>query len=170
MLLKRTFYTVGAVGSAAVFALAMSGSASAAGYSHAWNDSPSVNECLATSANTVGQPAIMWTCDSEVGQQWVATVGSDEQVQLKTTAGCLDSRNYGEGSKIYVEPCNNSVSQGWFPYTSSNSSGYNEWANYSSGLCLSVSGGSTGNGASVISWKCQGTPDQWWGGSLSDLA
>jgi hypothetical protein len=169
MQLKRTAYTVGAMGSVAVLTLFVTGSASAASVGSAWNDSPSVNECLATSENTVGLPAIMWTCDGETGQQWVATMATNGYVSLKTTAGCLDTMGGAEGSKVYVEKCDNSTNQGWFEY-GQNSSGYNEWASYSSGWCLSVSEGSTANGASVITWKCQGTPDQWWGGSLGDLA
>lgn len=165
----RAALLTGATLSAITLAIAVSGPASAAAnFTHAWNDSPSVNECLATSADTVGQPAIMWTCDSEPGQQWIATVDGNNQVQISTPqGGCLDSKDLGEGSRIYVEPCVGSQTQGW--YEQATSGDYIEWANYGTGYCISVSGGSTARGASVISWKCQQTPDQFWGGSMSDL-
>jgi hypothetical protein len=168
MLLKRTAYAVGAVGSAAVLAIAVSGSASASatGYSHAWNNSNSVNECLALADSTVGNATVMWTCDSEYGQNWgPSDTSAGDLIQNGVGGACLDGMGYGEGSHVYVEQCNGGASQEWLPIVTG-SGNLLEWENGATKLCLSVAGGSTANGAKVITWKCQGTPDQLWGGSL----
>lgn len=164
--LKRTAYTLGAVSSAAVLALSVAGSASAAGYSHAWNNSNSVNECLALANSTVGNATLMWTCDSESGQNWQPSdTNSGDVIQNGVDDACLDSRGYGAGSHVYVEPCNGGPNQEWYPLVTGKGN-LLEWQNKATNLCLSVAGGSTANGATVITWACQSTPDQEWGGSL----
>jgi hypothetical protein len=67
---------------------------------------------------------------------------------------------YAEGSQLQADACTESTTQLWtlhggYPYDLSNSWG---WA-------VSVAGGSAANGAKVIQWKYQGTPDQWWAGA-----
>jgi Ricin-type beta-trefoil lectin domain len=168
MRLKRTAYTLCTVGSAAALTLSATSGAGATtiGFSHAWNDSNSVNECLALASSELGNYTVMWTCDSESGQNWLPynVSGSDATLHNGVNGNaCLDGMGYGAGSHVYVETCNGNPSQEWTPIWSGNVA---EWQNQATKLCLSVAGGSTANGAEVITWTCNRTPDQWWGGSL----
>lgn len=165
MKLKRGTMFLGAAFSTVVLSLANATGASAATLGHIWNDSPSVNECLATAADQLGQRAIMWTCDSEPGQQWyLHWVGADYMVQ-NGLGGCLEVGTFhaNPGSTVWVNSCNANV-QGqhwsvWGSYTKIELKSANQF-------CLSVANGSTANGANVIEWTCQGTPDQEWEGNV----
>lgn len=169
MRLKRTAFALSAVSSAVVLAVSVTGSADATtiGYSHAWNNSNSVNECLALASSTLGNATVMWTCDSESGQNWLPydmTGGTDALENGVDEGGaCLDGMNYGAGSHVYVETCDGSASQEWTPIWDGSLA---EWKNASTKLCLAVAGGSTATGAEVITWACDATPDELWGGSL----
>jgi ricin-type beta-trefoil lectin protein len=171
MHLKRAASTLCAAGSAAVLAIFVAGSANATtiGYSHAWNNSNSVDQCLALASSTLGNATVMWTCDSESGQNWLpydTTEGTDTlENGVDEGSACLDGMNYGGGSHVYVEPCDGSSSQQWAPIWDGSLA---EWRNASTKLCLAVAGGSTSNGAEVITWACNATPDELWGGSLGD--
>ncbi|HEV2638841.1 MAG TPA: RICIN domain-containing protein [Actinocrinis sp.] len=160
---------IGAVSSAVVLALSLAtgASASAGGFSNAWNNSNSVNQCLALASSKLGNATVMWTCDNESGQKWQPADNSrGDLIQNGVQDACLDGMGYGQGNHVYVEPCNGGLSQEWLPVLIG-SNNYIEWENVATSLCLSVAGGSTANGATVITWKCQDTADQQWGGSLA---
>ena len=170
MHLNRAASTLCAAGSAAVLAIFVAGSANATtiGYSHAWNHN-STSECLALASSTLGNATVMWTCDSESGQNWLPydMTGTTVAIENGVDEGyaCLDGMNYGEGSHVYVEPCNGSSSQQWTPIWDGSLA---EWQNASTNLCLAVAGGSTATGAKVITWPCNKTPDELWDGSLGN--
>ena len=170
MLLKRPTIVCGA----AVAALTMSitpGAAATGG--HMWNESPSVSECLDTSFNPglSAYTAVMWTCGSPT-QQWqiagtmhVTSAPKYTGYYIRNGTQCLDG--YSRGASVIAYTCNpNDPNQVWLPVYAKTDGGYtyDEFQNQKTGECLSVAGGSTANGADVITWTCQKTPDQEWGG------
>jgi hypothetical protein len=173
MLVKR----LAIVCAAAAAALTMSiGPGSATTGGHLWNESPSTNLCLAiawggTSSNTMQ----MSTCAASSVQSWhlsgpfggyTSTGAYVQGYWLIDDAGyCLSG--YGSGAKVYAVDCDeNSLNQFWQERWEKKDGTYDYYEIYLplTGACLSVSGGSTRNGAPVITWTCQDTLDQQWGG------
>ncbi len=174
MNVKHKSMTLGAVASALLLSglAASSASADAGAAAHAWNDSNSVDECLAAAGNDFTADAIMWNCETQGGQEWSVLLWDyqdDSYVIGNNNGSCLGiaGDSQGEGAQVVAESCSNGdASQYWQlfggVYPSSDFQGYTEYQNVASGYCLSVAGGSLGNGATVIQWRCQGTPDQEW--------
>ena len=170
----KKFASLAAVAVAVPLALATSAGPAGAvvGPGHLWNDSNSVNQCVAASGNHHNAQVIMWNCDAEAGQSWQNYMHYDATAgQIKNGNGdCLDETSQSEGSNIYAMTCmtGGDLTEQLWDFVSVRGTTYVELVNRSSGMCLSVAGGSTANGSRVIAWKCQGTLDQLWGGPAID--
>jgi hypothetical protein len=177
MILKRMGVALAATCSVLTLSLVNASDASASvSYGEMWNDSPSVNECLGVINDLPNANAIMWHCNGNADQQWhfvysSAAVGS--YALVNNNGSCLEG--WGKGSTVAA-----TTSSGCDPNFGISNPNMGFWASYiktdggvdyyelrsdaNTGLCLSVSGGSTANGATPIMWTCQGTADQLWGG------
>ena len=167
---KRASLLVGGAVSALVLALANATAASATTDGHAWNWSPSVNECL-TAENPQSMFVIMDTCGTGLSenQDWYAfydsTYGYDTiQDGWGHCLGVSGDSPY-EGANITTYSCNSNKDQRWLPLPNS-ATGYYEWQTQGSKMCLSIANGSLSSGAQAIQWPCHNTADQLWGGSL----
>jgi hypothetical protein len=165
------FKRLAIVAAAAFAALSLSvAPGNAAAVPHIWNDSNSVGQCLGTSDsdNTVH----MLYCDSSPETYW--TINDLHTVQSTQTTGYLIHNNaglciagYGQGASILSGTCNwNDPNEAWRVLYFKTDGGvkYYEISNSRTGYCLSVAGGSTAVGAPTITWICQHTADQLWGG------
>ncbi len=61
-------------------------SADAGDAAHAWNDSNSTDKCLAASDNQFTANVIMWTCESQGGQEWSASRSEPSAVTATPSA------------------------------------------------------------------------------------
>lgn len=140
------------------------------GAGHAYNDSPTANQCLAAAKNTNDSNAIVWSCDSETGQQWMEeppnaahrnntyyfTIQNDNGSCLAVAGG-----SQSNGARVVAWSCDSTGEQDW--YILGWDGQYQQIANANSSLCLDVTGGNgSTNGAQVIQKGCDSSASQEW--------
>jgi alpha-galactosidase len=104
------------------------------------------------SVSTDGTQPIIWDCSGQPNQRWTAT-GNAIQVFGK----CLDAPfNAVAGDAVILFACNGGANQQWAFSADGSIRGVD------SGLCLDVTGNSTGNGTLVELWTCTGAANQRW--------
>ena len=102
-------------------------------------------KCLDAKSGSSSE-VVTWSCHGRDNQRW-KMMGRE----IKGTNGrCLDAKN----TAVMLSQCNNSASQQW--------RAENGLIKSSAGKCLDIEGGSTANGASVITWSCHGRENQQW--------
>lgn len=168
---RRFGMLLGAAAAALTLSAANGTVAAAATGGHLWNNTAAVNQCLGVLSDQVSANTIMWTCNGNNDQQWRFdwdSLGSKTNSYsiLDANDSCLTG--YAKGSTVYATPCGTWPAKNaqWTTQLETCDSHYcyYEIVNNNTGLCLSVAGGSTANGATPIVWTCQDTADQQWGG------
>jgi hypothetical protein len=102
-----------------------------------------------------GTPLVMATCNGRAEQQWTAS-GAD--ASLRTLGKCMSVRGWiWSGSRVTLSACNGGNAQRWVRRTDGTIR-----VQSSTGLCLSVVGRSTANGAALEVRSCNGGAYQRW--------
>ena len=115
--------------------------------------------------------AIVWSCESELGQQWAQEPPNaaflnevDTYFTIENENGsCLgvEGGSQSVGAHVVAWSCDSTAEQDW--YVLDWSGKYQQLANANSSLCLDVVGGnSSGNGAQVIQAGCDTSASQYW--------
>lgn len=140
------------------------------GAGHAYNDSPTTNQCLAAASNANDAHAIMWSCTSEAGQQWAeeppnaAFANNTSYFTIKNDNGsCLavGSGSHSAGAGVVAWSCDSTAEQDWYILRWDGQ--YAQIVNANSSLCLDVTGANSSvNGARVIQEGCDSSASQLW--------
>jgi GH25 family lysozyme M1 (1,4-beta-N-acetylmuramidase) len=122
-----------------------------------------LNDVGNRSAN--GTQADIWTCNGSTAQQW--TYVKDGTLRIHGKCLAPPSSSPASGAKVVLAACTGApVQQWWLTYPRSINSSLGAipitLRNPASGMCLSDTGFSTGNGTRVVVGSCNGFKNQAW--------
>lgn len=108
-----------------------------------------------------GSAIIQWACHGGTNQAWQLRpqVDGSYEWRVQHSGKCLTASSNGNGSALTQATCNSSTGQRFAPRAQGQ--GY-AWVGQASGLCLSVEGSSTQNGARIVQQTCDGSLAQTW--------
>lgn len=133
------------------------------------------NRCLGIAGGnmTDGTPAVQWTCNGHVDQEWVVAPTNNGWYELVNQAtydngdptnwSCLGvaGGSLALGAIMVIWHCNGHLDQQWAPGPTA-SGAPSTITDRNSGMVIAVNGGGTADGLNIIQWYSGNTNDKLW--------
>src|ERR1700761_36798 len=119
--------------------------------------------CLGITGGASDAAAIQWACTESADQTWhwgsqYGTSGYDQLINNNNQCLSIAGSSTAEGADVVTAACNlHRLDQYWS--TIYYGGGYSWFVNYNSGQVIGVLGGSTAQGAAIVQWVWQDSPN-----------